>query len=113
MPRKKKGQRADGTFEYKATVGKDFTGKRIQKSFYGTTLAEAKQKAEQYKNDKAVTAALGMPMTPDTISFAEWTNKWLETYKKPFVAPQTYQTTYVYVVQRFLLPYFGQAKLAD
>ncbi|MDO4175379.1 MAG: hypothetical protein Q4D42_11510 [Eubacteriales bacterium] len=113
MARKKKGQRPDGTFEYKATVGKDFSGKRIQKSFYGSTLAEAKKKAEQYKLNKAITATLGAPVTPSDITFEEWAKKWLTTYKKPFVSTQTYETTYRYIVERFLLPFFGSVNLSD
>lgn len=113
MARKKKGQRADGTFEYKCTVGRDMTGKRIQKSFYETTLTEAKQKAEQYKLDKAVTATIGAPVTPASITFGAWAEKWLETYKKPYVKPQTYENTYRYVLYRHLLPVFGSARLSD
>lgn len=113
MARKKKGQRSDGTFEYKATVGKDFYGKRIQKSFYGSSLAEAKKKAEQYKLNKAVTATIGAPITPSSITFGEWANKWAEIYKRPYVSPQTYETLYRYVLDKHLLPYFGTASLAD
>lgn len=113
MARKKKGQRADGTFEYKCTVGHDMTGKRIQKSFYGSTLTEAKQKAEQYKVDKALATTIGAPVTPANITFGEWAEKWLETYKKPYVTPQTYENTYRYVLYRHLLPIFGAARLSD
>lgn len=113
MARKKKGQRADGTFEYKCTVGHDMTGKRIQKSFYGATLTEAKQKAEQYKVDKAVATTIGAPATPANITFGEWAEKWLETYKKPYVTSQTYENTYRYALHRHLLPIFGAARLSD
>lgn len=113
MGRKKKGQRADGTFEYKCTVGHDMTGRRIQKSFYGSTLTEAKQKAEQYKVDKAVTATIGAPVTPANITFGAWAEKWLETYKKPYVTSQTYANTYLNTVHHHLLPVFGSARLSD
>lgn len=112
MARRKKGRRADGSFEYKATIGKDLTGKRIQKSFYGSSLAEAKKKAEQYKLNKAVTQTIGMPLTPSGTTFGEWAEKWAMIYKKPYVTPQTYEM-YRLALDKHILPYFGAARLSD
>ena len=49
MPRKKSTKRADGSYEYKATIGKDLHGKAIRKSFYSSkSLAHAKATAQEY-----------------------------------------------------------------
>ena len=54
-PKKDAPNRADGLYEVKVTIGKDFSGKLIRKSFYSTvSKADARAKAEQYKIDHAV-----------------------------------------------------------
>lgn len=114
MARKKKHQRADGRFEYKATVGHRLDGTPIRKSFYSTvSLTDAKRQAERYKKEQTIAAATGSPTTVQCITFAEWSRKWLKTYKKPFVSVATYTNTYVYVVEYHLIPYFGTANLQD
>lgn len=111
--KKRKGLRENGVFEYKATIGHTLDGKRIRKSFYSSkSLADAKAQAEQYKADQAVAAAMGEPITPKEITFAEWSRKWLHTYKQPFVSPSTYRNTYKNCVENHLIPYFGAANLS-
>lgn len=114
MARKKKHQRSDGRFEYKATVGRRLDGTPIRKSFYSmSSLTDAKRQAEVYKQQQMIAAVTGLQATPQTITFAEWSRKWLRTYKEPFVSPSTYANTYVNAVENHLIPYFGAAKLAD
>lgn len=114
MARKKKHQRSDGRFEYKATVGRKLDGTPIRKSFYSTkSLTDAKQQAEAYKQQQTITAITGSQFTPQTVTFAVWSRKWLRTYKKPFVSPATYSNTYENSVENHLIPYFGAANLAD
>lgn len=114
MARKKKHQRADGRFEYKATVGRKIDGTPIRKSFYSTvSLTDAKRQAEEYKQQQAVSDATGTPMTVKCVTFAEWSRKWLKTYKEPFVTLSTYQNTYVNSVENHLIPCFGAANLQD
>lgn len=52
MPRPKKSQpnRADGRYEVKITIGKNFDGSPRRKSFYSSISKEdAKRQAEEYK----------------------------------------------------------------
>ena len=113
MP-KKKPNRSDNRYEYKATLGRDFRGKLIRKSFYSTvSLADAKAKAEEYKISAEVSARTGEAFIPSQYDFTSWAKKWLITYKKPFVDANTYALTYESLVNGHLIPYFGQARLTD
>lgn len=106
--------RGNGLFEYKATIGKTLDGKRIRKSFYSSkSLSDAKAQAERYKTERAVAAAIGEPITPEEMTFADWSRKWLHTYKEPFVSISTYKNTYENCVEKHLIPYFGAANLSD
>ena len=54
-PKKEAPNRKDGLYEVKVTVGKDFNGKLIRKSFYSSiSKADAKAHAEEYKMKQAV-----------------------------------------------------------
>lgn len=113
MP-KKKPTRSDNRFEYKITLGRDIQGKLIRKSFYSTvSLADAKAKAEEYKVSTEVSARTGTAFISSSYHFDQWAQKWLETYKKPFVDINTYELTYASLVNGHLIPYFGQARLTD
>lgn len=113
MPRKKKNTRADGTYEYKATLGKDIYGKAIRKSFYSSkSLADAKAKAQEYIISSQVSALTGQAVDgrrEDT--FSRWAMQWLETYKRPAVTQNTYHSSYYLPVTRYLIPFFGDADL--
>ena len=113
MPRKKKNTRADGTYEYKATLGKDIYGKAIRKSFYSSkSLADAKAKAQEYIISSQVSALTGQAVggrREDT--FSRWAMQWLETYKRPAVTQNTYHSSYYLPVTRYLIPFFGDADL--
>lgn len=112
MARKRKGMRSDGTFEFKTTIGKNIHGQRIQKSFYGSTLAEAKRKAEAYKAKKTIAMTLGDPFEKSRISFQDWAKRWLAVYKRPHLTSNSMQTTYKPEVER-LIKHFGSARLCD
>lgn len=116
MARPKKGPiRSDGTYEYKATVGKTLDGKLIRKSFYsGISVADAKAKAEEYKVKQAVINTVGVTAeTASDITFEVWAQKWLTVYKKPHVTENTYRLTYLNSVEKHLIPYFGKAELKN
>ena len=113
MPRKKP-TRKDNRYEYKLTLGRDIHGKPLRKSFYSTvSLTDAKQKAEEYRVASEVSARTGEAFVPSTGRFADWARKWLRTYKQPFVDVNTYELTYVSLVEGHLIPYFGAARLSD
>ena len=116
MPRKKSTKRADGSYEYKATIGKDLHGKAIRKSFYSSkSLAHAKAKAQEYIIASQVSALTGQSVSGagqhDT-AFSHWAMQWLETYKHSSVTQNTYHSSYYLPVTRYLIPFFGDADLA-
>lgn len=113
-PKKEAPNRADGLYEVKVTLGRDFDGKLIRKSFYSSvSKADAKAKAEQYKIEQAVCRATGELPVPSAMTFETWANKWLDTYKKGVVKDHTYHFTYKSNVDKYLIPYFGKAHLMD
>ena len=113
-PKKESPNRADGLYEVKVTIGKDFNGKLIRKSFYSAvSKADARAKAEQYKIDQALYKATGEIPEPSVMTFEKWANKWLDTYKKGVVKDHTYFFTYKSNIDKYLVPYFGKAHIAD
>ncbi|MBP5378336.1 MAG: site-specific integrase [Ruminococcus sp.] len=113
-PKKDTPNRADGLYEVKVTIGKDFTGKLIRKSFYSSiSKADARAKAEEYKITKAVSEATGTVNVTSARTFESWANKWLETYKKGVVKDHTYNFTYKSNLEKYLIPYFGKAHISD
>lgn len=114
MPRRKQTKRANGMYEYKASVGRDYQGKPIRKSFYSSiSKADAKAKAQEYIINQEAAARTGVITDPQTTTFDEWAQKWLKIYKKPNVSENTYNKTYSFAVNNYLVPYFGKARLID
>lgn len=113
-PKKEAPNRDDGRYEVKVTVGKDFNGKLIRKSFYSyISKADAMAQAEQYKINKAVHDITGEAPEAPVTAFSTWATKWLETYKKGTVKEHTYLFTYKCSIDNFLIPFFGKANLND
>ena len=113
-PKKEAPNRDDGRYEVKVTIGKDFRGKLIRKSFYSyISKADAMAQAEQYKIDQAVREVTGEAPEAPITAFSTWAKKWLETYKKGTVKEHTYLFTYKSNVEKYLIPYFGKAHLTD
>ena len=112
-PKKEKPNHASGMYEVKITVGHDFNGKLIRKSFYSSiSKADARAKAEQYKIDHAVREITGELPELDVMTFEMWARKWLETYKKGVVKEHTYHFTYKSNIDKYLIPYFGKAHIS-
>lgn len=113
-PKKEQPNHATGLYEVKVTVGHDFDGKLIRKSFYSNiSKADARAKAEEYKINQAVYEKTGEMSEPSVMTFETWANKWLETYKKGVVKDHTYHFTYKSNVDKYLIPYFGKAHLVN
>lgn len=113
-PKKEKPNRKDGCYEVKITVGKTFDGKPIRKSFYSTkSKDDAKAKAEQYKIEQAVQERTGESTRESRTIFSTWAREWLQTYKKGKVKEQTYYFTYERNVEKYLIPFFGKARMQD
>lgn len=99
-------------YEYKITLGKDWQGKLIRKSFYSTkSRADAKRKAERYRASYEVSLLCGGEAQRKQVLFKEWAVEALEKFKKPYVKGNTYNGTYLQPVQNHLMPHFGNVPL--
>lgn len=106
--------RKDGNFEAKVTIGKDMHGKPIRKSFYSSVSVEdAKKKGEEYRIQREIETRTGTFIADEDMTFGKWATKWLETYKKPNVNPNSYTNTYETPLYKHILPYFGKAHIAS
>lgn len=114
-PKKEKPNHKGELYEVKITIGHTFDGKPVRKSFYSkVSKADAKAKAEQYKIDSAVHDITGEHITePKSTNFESWALKWLDSYKKGTIKEHTFNFTYKVNVEKYLIPYFKKAKLAD
>lgn len=100
-------QRPDGRWEARYTVGRDpGTGKQIQRSVYGSTQKEVRQKLAQ------AVAALdkGVYQAPNRIKVSEWLKEWLDTFCTNKVKPLTLQT-YAGLIRNHINPAIGSMEL--
>ena len=74
MPRKRKGERADGRIQIIVDVGRSPDGKRVRKVFYGKTRAEAEMKKAAYLEQ-----ASGVRYNTD-MTLSEWIDAYLDAY---------------------------------
>lgn len=100
-------QRSDGRWEARYTVGRDpGTGKQVQRSVYGATQKEVRQKLAQ------AVAALdnGTYQAPNKITVKEWMTEWLTTFCANKVKPLTYQS-YEAIIKNHVTPAMGAVEL--
>lgn len=113
-PKKDKPNHASGMYEVKVTIGHDFDGRPIRKSFYSSvSKAAAKAKAEEYKINQGIYEKTGQLPEPSVMTFETWARKWLDTYKRGVVKEHTYLFTYKSNIDKYLIPYFGKAHLTN
>ena len=113
-PKKEKPTHSTGMYVYKATIGHNFDGTPIRKAFYSSTSKEdAKARASQYLIDREVAERTGEQPEPKAVTFENWAQKWLETYKKGVVKEHTYNFTYKSNIEKYLIPYFGKAHISQ
>lgn len=101
-------QRKDGTWEARFTLGRDpGTGKQIQRSIYGKTQKEVRQKLQQ------TTTAIdeGVYVAPSKLSVEQWLQTWLEDFCVD-VKPRTLDK-YRSTVKVRIAPHLGKIKLCD
>ena len=101
-------QRPDGRWEARYTLGIDpGTGKQIQKSVYGKTQKEVRQKLT------AITAEIdsGMYQEPCKMTVNEWLDIWLKEY----MGDKKYGTirNYKIACKYHIIPYIGKYRLSD
>ena len=101
-------------FEVKKTIGHKMNGDPIRKSFYSeTSRSDADKQGEDWIVAQKVAEQAGEPFIEKDYTFAEWARKWLETYKKGKVKQHTYDYTYRVNVEKYMIPFFNQAKLQN
>lgn len=101
-------KRADGRWEARFTAGFDpVGGKQVQKSVYGRTQKEVREKLTQ------ITTELddGTYMEPSKDTLSEWLDTWLETYVRYSVKPYT-MDAYQRSCNNYIKPALGSVKLA-
>ena len=101
-------QRPDGRWEARYTLGIDpGTGKQIQKSVYGKTQKEVRQKLT------AITAEIdsGTFTQEDKTTVEQWLNIWLDEY----MGDKKYGTirNYKIACKYHIIPYIGKYRLSD
>ena len=101
-------KRSDGRWEARYTLGIDpKAGKQIQKSVYGKTQKEVRQKLT------AITAEIddGTYIPPDKTTVEQWLNIWLKEY----MGDKKYGTVrnYKNVCKYHIIPYIGQYRLSE
>ena len=99
-------QRADGRWEARYTVGRDpGTGKQVQRSVYGSTQKEVRQKLAQ------AVAALdsGTYTAPSKMTVGQWLDIWQQDYLNS-VRPRTVEA-YCCQIKNHIKPALGAIKL--
>ncbi|MDE6997350.1 MAG: site-specific integrase [Oscillospiraceae bacterium] len=100
-------QRPDGRWEARFTVGRDpGTGKQIQRSVYGSTQKEVRQKLARAVAD----LDSGIYQAPNKIKVSEWMQEWLATFCDGKVKPLTMQT-YSGLIRNHINPAIGAMEL--
>lgn len=85
-PKKKK---AKPLKQAKYTIGYTPDGKAIRKSFYGRNNKEIEAKYRAYQQEK-----FEEDRKQEFITFKEFSEEWLDKFKRPSVSPVTYRSTY-------------------
>lgn len=99
-------KRSDGRWEGRYSLGFDpKTGKQLQKSVYGATQKEVRQKLTQIESE----LDLGVYIEPNSMTLAEWLNTWLKDYIGN-VKPATVKS-YTDHVQLNIIPIIGRIPL--
>lgn len=101
-------QRKDGTWEARYTLGRDpGTGKQIQKSLYGRTQKEVRQRLQQI----TTSIDMGVYTEPSKMTVTCWLDIWLEEFLGD-VKPRT-QELYRSTVKKRIAPALGAVKLTE
>lgn len=101
-------QRADGTWEARITLGVDpGTGKQKQKSFYGKTQKEVRQKLQR----AMIAVDEGTYAEPSKITVREWLETWLNEYTND--VKDSTRTRYRQDMTNHIFPALGAVKLSE
>lgn len=113
MGRPKKEKPNHGNlYEIKITTGKTLDGELIRKSFYSPiSKDDAKKQANEWKTEKELAGLTNSGFIERDITFTEWAERWLKTYKKGKVKEHTYNYTYRVNIENYMIPFFNNIKL--
>lgn len=82
-------------------------GTLIRKSFYSAiSQSDAQRQADEYRIEKEASSLAGINFVDRTCPFDQFARQWLEVYKKPIVDVNTYQWTYLNMIEKHLIPFF-------
>lgn len=99
-------QRPDGRWEARYTVGRDpGTGKQIQRSVYGATQKEVRQKLQR----AAVELDEGTYTPPSQLTVKQWLEIWLEEYTRSLKSSSV--ANYRRYARLHIMPTIGTVKL--
>ena len=100
-------KRSDGRWEARYTAGHDpKTGKQIQKSIYGKTQKEVREKLTKVLSE--IDEGSYMELSKDSLS--HWLDIWLKTYVAHSVKPYTVDS-YTRICERHIKPALGRITL--
>lgn len=101
-------------YEVKATLGKDWQGNLIRKSFYSTkSRADAKKKSERYKAQYELELLCGGEPVKSVPLFKDWAITCIQNCKRGYVTPGTYTGCWLQPVNLHLIPYFGEIPINE
>ncbi len=101
-------QRKDGTWEARYTVGRDpGTGKQIQKSIYGKTQREVRQRLQQI----SVALEEGTYSAPSKMLIRDWLDMWVNEYCVDLKPGSV--SLYKRNIKNYLVPFIGATRLSS
>ncbi len=104
-------KRPDGTYEAKVTIGRDIHGKVLRKSFYSSKSFEAaKLKGERWKIENEMNIKRSEPERTGDMTFEELCRE-VQEIKRSTVREDTYESSYLTIVEKHLIPFFGDWKI--
>lgn len=101
-------QRKDGIWESRYTAGKDANGRQIQRSIYGKTKAEVKEKLTKVLHE----LSSGTYIEPSKITLREWLETWFKEYVSNSVKLST-KASYELYIDKHINPIIGHIQLKD
>lgn len=101
-------KRKDGRWEGRLITGYDEKGKPKFRYFYGKRQKDVIAKMDTIKAE----LNFGTYIEPHKVTFGEWLDLWLDTYKKDNIRPSTY-TNYEGQIRLHLRPHLGNILLKD
>lgn len=104
-------KRADGTYEAKVTIGHDINGKSIRKSFYSSkSYEDAKLKGQKWIIENEMNLNRSEALRSGDMTFKQLADE-VKEIKQATVREDTYESGYMQVVDKHLIPYFGDWKI--